>query len=111
MSEDQETDPPPTVEEQRIENAAAHDAETVQTRTLVASAGKLVRATLEQSMRDWAQKLGVQCTIVEHPHLLTTQVGFTVTGPRHKIDEFTEGLRAEEMTTIRTERILMLDPL
>lgn len=106
-----QTDPPPTVEGQRIENAATRDAETIETRTLVASAGKLVRATLEQSMRDWAQKLGVQCTIVEHPHLLTTQVGFTVTGPRHKIDEFTEGLRAEEMTTIRTERTLMLDPL
>lgn len=106
-----QTDPPPTVQEQRIEDTATRDAETIETRTMVASAGKLVRDTLEQSMLDWADKLGVQCTIVEHPHLLTTQVGFTVTGPRHKIDEFTEGLKAEEMATIRTERTLMLDPL
>ena len=78
---------------------------------MVASAGKLVRDTLEQSMLDWADKLGVGCTIVEHPHLLTTQVGFTITGPRHKLDEFTEGLKAEETATIRAERTLMLDPL
>jgi hypothetical protein len=62
-------------------------------------------------MLDWADKLGLQCQIVEHPHLLTTQVAFTVTGPKRKIDEFSEGLNAEEVATMRTERAVMLSPL
>lgn len=106
-----QTDPPPTAQQQQAVETATRDAETIETRTMVASAGKLVRGTLEQSMLDWADKLGVRCTIVEHPHLLTTQVGFTITGPRHKLDEFTEGLKTEETATIRAERTLMLDPL
>lgn len=106
-----QTDPPPTAEDQRIEDLATRDAETVETRTMVASAGKMIGPAFEQTMLDWADKLGIQCTIVEHPHLLTTQVGFTVTGPRCKIDEFTQGLKAEEMSTIRAERSVMLSPL
>jgi hypothetical protein len=105
------TDPPPTAEEQRNEGIAERGAETVQTRTMVVSAGKLVRPTVEQAMLEWAAKLGVECTFVEHPHLLATQVGFTVTGPKGKIEEFAEGLRAEELATMRTERWLMLSPL
>ncbi len=71
----------------------------------------MIRAEFEQSIREWAEKLQLQCTIVEHPHLLTTQVAFTVTGPKHKIDEFARGLRAEEWQTIRTERAVMLSHL
>jgi hypothetical protein len=41
---------------------------------MVASAGELVRATFDQSMLEWAQKLGLRCELVEHPHLLATQV-------------------------------------
>jgi hypothetical protein len=106
-----QTDPPPTAKEQQTEQAAMRDAETVETVTMVASAGRLVRDALERSMLDWADRLNIQCTIVEHPHLLTTQVGFTITGPRHRLDEFAEGLAAEETATIRAERTLMLDPL
>jgi hypothetical protein len=62
-------------------------------------------------MREWAEKLGLGIEIHEHPHLLTTQVAFTVTGPGRKIDEFAEGLRAEELATMRTERAVMLSPL
>jgi hypothetical protein len=62
-------------------------------------------------MREWAQRLGLECEVVEHPHLLTTQVVFTVTGPRRRIDEFVEGLRAEGWATIRTETAVMLSPL
>ena len=62
-------------------------------------------------MLDWASTLGLQCEIIEHPHLLTTQVAFSVTGPRRKIDEFAEGLRAEEVATMRAEREVMLSPL
>ena len=106
-----QTDPPPTAEEQRLEDQAERDADAVQTRTLVVSSGRMIRVELEQSMRDWADKLGLECTIIEHPHLLTTQLAFTVTGPKRKIDEFSRGLRAEERATIRTETAVMLSPL
>ena len=104
-------DPPSTGSERVREEAAVRDAEAIETRTLVASSGKMIRAEVEQSMLAWAGKLDVQCTILEHPHLLTTQVGFTVTGPKCKLDEFAEGLKAEEAATIRTERAVMMSPL
>jgi hypothetical protein len=105
-------DPPPETPEQRQAAAAAeHDATLEETRTLVASAGRLVRAEFEQSLNEWASELGVQCKVFEHPHLLKTQVGFTVTGPKRKLDEFAQGLAAEERAVFRTERAVMLSPL
>jgi hypothetical protein len=71
----------------------------------------MVRAEVEQSMREWADKLDLRCEIIEHPHLLTTQLAFTVTGPKRKVDEFAEGLRAEGTATMRTERAVMMSPL
>jgi hypothetical protein len=107
----QQVEPPSTAEETRSEEAADLDADTVETRTLVASAGKLVRSSFEQSLLEWADKLGLRCTISEHPHLLTTQVLFTCTGPKHKIDEFARALKAEGTATLRADGILMLNPL
>jgi hypothetical protein len=105
-------DPPPATPEQRQAGAAAErDATTEETRTLVASAGRLVRAEFEQSLLEWANELGVQCKVFEHPHLIKTQVGFTVTGPKRKLDEFAQGLEAEERAILRTERAVMLSPL
>ena len=104
-------DPPSSGGERVREEAAVRDAEAIETRTLVASSGKMIRAEFEQSMLAWADKLGVQCETLEHPHLLTTQIGFTITGPRRKLDEFASGLKAEEAATIRTERAVMLSPL
>ena len=106
-----QVDPPPSDEEARREQAAERDADTVETRTLVASAGNLVRSSFEQSLLDWAEKLGIKCTIAEHPHLLTTQVLFTCTGPRRKIDEFARAVNAEGTATLRADGILMLNPL
>jgi hypothetical protein len=106
-----QVDPPPSPEEVRREQAAERDLEAVETRTLVASAGNLVRPSFEQSLSEWAQKLGLECKITEHPHLLTTQVLFTCTGPRRKIDEFAKALRAEGTTTLRSDATLMLNPL
>jgi hypothetical protein len=83
----------------------------VETRTLVASAGKLVRGEFEQSMSTWAQKLGLAFEVVENPHLLTTQLAFTVTGPKDRVDEFAAGLRAEGRAYVRTETGVMLNPL
>ncbi len=104
-------DPPPSAGQRSATDAARRDGEAIDTRTLVASSGKLVRAEFEQTMRDWADRLGLECEIIEHPHLLSTQVAFDVTGPRHKLDEFARGLKAEEWATIRTERTVMLSPL
>jgi hypothetical protein len=106
-----QSDPPLSAEEQAAAQAAKVDAETVESRTLVASSGRQVRAEFEQTMRTWADKLGLQCEIVEHPHLLTTQVAFTVTGPRRKLDEFAQGLKAEGRSMIRAEREVMFSPL
>jgi hypothetical protein len=111
LDEWHQLDPPLVGEAERIEDAVERDAEAVETRTMVASAGKMIRAELEQSMLNWADKLSLQCKIIEHPHLLTTQVAFTVTGPKRKVDEFAQGLKAEEFATMRTERAVMLSPL
>jgi hypothetical protein len=61
-------------------------------------------------MLERAGELGIECKIVEHPHLLTSQVAFTVTGPRRKLDEFCDGLRAEGLATLRFGRSV-LNPL
>jgi hypothetical protein len=106
-----QTDPPATAAEKLTEDAAERDAEAIETRTMVVSSGKLIRAEFEQSMLAWADRLGLECEIIEHPHLLKTQLGFTVTGPKRKIDEFAQGLTAEEWATVRTETTVMLSPL
>ena len=106
-----QVDPPLSAAEQAHQDAVERDDEALETRTLVASSGKMIRAEFEQSMREWADRLGLQCAIVEHPHLLTTQVAFTVTGPKRKIDEFARGLRAEEWQTIRAEHAVIASPL
>jgi hypothetical protein len=111
LDEWRQTDPPATAQEQQRADAARRDADAIETRTLVVSSGKMIRVEFEQSMREWADRLGLECAIIEHPHLLTTQVAFTVTGPKRKIDEFSRGLTAEEWATIRTERTVMLSPL
>ena len=104
-------DPPPSAGEKQAELAANRDVEQQETRTLVATSGKLIRAEFEQTMLEWAGKLGVECKMIEHPQLLTTQVAFTVTGARRKVEEFSQGLGAEERATIRTETGVMLSHL
>jgi hypothetical protein len=82
-----------------------------QTRTLVATAGREIRVEFEQVMSNFAAEHGIGCEIVEHPHLLTTQVAFHVTGPAHKLDEFAAALKAEGWATILTETSVMTSPL
>src|SRR5262249_51931452 len=106
-----QVDPPPS---DFTREALAREDEAdgaPETRTLVATAGRLVRSDFEQSMSAWAARLGLDCRIVEHPHLLTTQVAFTVTGPKDRVEEFAAGLRAEGWTYVRTETGVMLNPL
>jgi hypothetical protein len=99
----QQTEPPLSAEEARADADAERDGDEIETRTMVANSGKLVRAEFEQTMLTWAGRLGLECQLIEHPHLLTTQIGFTVTGPRRKVDEFSSGLTAEGWTMFRTE--------
>jgi hypothetical protein len=106
-----QTDPPASASARRVQDSADRAAEAIETRTMVASAGKVIRAEFEQTMLTWAGKLGLSCEIVEHPHLLTTQVGFTVTGPERKIDEFAQGLIAEGRASIRADRAVLWSPL
>jgi hypothetical protein len=104
-------DPPLTDSEIDSEEAAERAGDEVQTRTLVATSGNLIRSEFEQVMSGWATRLGLDCKIIEHPHLLKTQVAFTVTGPKHRIDEFANGLKAEGWATVRTETSVMISPL
>jgi hypothetical protein len=105
-----QVDPPPAPGEEAGGRAAAEE-DAVETRTMVAVAGRSIRAEFEQTMLGWAERLGLTCEIVEHPHLLSTQVAFTVTGSKHRINEFAQGLAAEGASTMRTEREVMISPL
>jgi hypothetical protein len=111
LAEWHQTDPPLTGEAKLVDDKIRRDAEAVETRTMVASSGKEIRAEFEQSMVNWARELGLDYEVIEHPHMLTTQVAFTVTGSKRKIDEFAQGLRAQELATMRTERGVMMSPL
>jgi hypothetical protein len=99
-----QTDPPPDAQQQSKRDAVRRDADSIETRTVVASAGSLIRGEFEQSLGEWAKRLGVECEVIEHRHLLSTQVGFTVTGPKRKVEEFIQGVTAEELASIRIER-------
>ena len=98
-----QVDPPETAEQAERTRAQDLDGETVETQTVVCSAGGTVRASLEQGMREYADRLGLECEMVEHPHLLQTQVAFKVTGPRHRIAEFRAALEQDSWTSIRAD--------
>jgi hypothetical protein len=106
-----QVDPPPSGQAGEREQAGERAAESVETRTMVASAGRQVRAEIEVVMREAAANLQLQLSITEHQHLLTCQVLFEVTGPRGKIDQFAADLNAYELATMRTERAVMMSPL
>jgi hypothetical protein len=86
-------------------------ADSEQTRTLVALVGREIRSEFERSLQIYAQEIGVRCEVSEHPHLLSVQAAFTISGPAHKLDEFAAALAAEERRTIRTEETVMASPL
>jgi hypothetical protein len=106
-----QTDPPATAQEKLADEATRRDADAIETRTVVATSGKAVRADFEWTMSSRADELGLECKIIEHPHLLTTQVAFTLTGPKRKIDEFSQSLVAEGWAYVRTDNAVMLSPL
>jgi len=98
-----QVEPPLDSDTQGAMQAAEQEADTQVTRTLVASAGRFVQTEFEQTMVAAATRLELEYKLVEHRHLLTTQVAFTVTGPRHAVAEFERELRATARTTVRTQ--------
>ena len=49
--------------------------------TFVASIGRLANEDFERDVLERAAELGLRCEVARHPHLLTTQLAFTATGP------------------------------
>jgi hypothetical protein len=106
-----QVDPPLGDSEEHARKRSDDAAMASETRTVLVKVGREVRSEVERSLQISAAELGVECKLVEHPHLLRTQVAFTATGPHRKVEQFFAGLRAEERATIRTERAVMASPL
>jgi hypothetical protein len=77
--------------------------EQVETRTLVCRAGIEVERGVEDAMTRWAEHLELEYQVVEHRHLLSSQLAFTVHGPRVKIEDFRRALVEEGAATIRAD--------
>jgi len=101
-----QVDPPIDDATRSAQEAAAREGEAPTTQTFVVQVGRDARARFEQAMQEWSDRLDLHCEIVEHPHLLSTQVAFTVDGPAHAVEEFRKGLQAEEWQTIRSAETL-----
>ena len=98
-----QVEPPETAEQAERARLQDLDDETVETQTVVCRAGGTVRASLELGMREYADRLGLECEVVEHRHVLQTQVAFKLTGPRRKIAEFRSALEQDSWTSIRAD--------
>jgi hypothetical protein len=89
---------------ERDEHRAAADGDArVETRTVAITSGRMVRKWFETTVADEARALGVGLSIVEHPHLLTTQIAFTLTGPSDKVDAVIADLRDRAGAATRLE--------
>jgi hypothetical protein len=87
------------------ERAEQEADERVETRTVVITSGRVVRGWFESTVADEAREQGVELEIVEHPHLLTTQIAFTLTGPTSKVESVITDLRARAFETTRFENV------
>src|SRR5579871_582567 len=66
--------------------APAEAEDPIVTRTFVESSGRMVRNFYENEVAEEARSRGVTLSIVEHPHLLRTQLAFTLTGPASAVN-------------------------
>ena len=101
-----QVDPPLDDASREAREQAVRDGQAPTTQTFVVQVGREVRPRFEQSVREWAERLGVECELVEHPHLLQTQVAITVSGPARAVQEFRGSLGADEWQTIRSAESL-----
>jgi hypothetical protein len=91
-------------EREASERAAREAREAgMQTHTVAITSGRMVRRWFETTVADEAHDSGVELSIVEHPHLLTTQIVFTLTGPGDKVDAVIADLRDRAGAATRLE--------
>jgi hypothetical protein len=88
--------------EEHMRDASAEAAKP-ETRTVVCVIGKLVRKSFEHQMLEYAKSVGLECDIVEHPHLLSTQVAFRVTGPTSDVEQFVSYVNVEARAGTRMD--------
>lgn len=105
-----QVDPPPSADELAREERRDREAEAeaarearIETRTVAVTSGRMVRNWFETTVADEARELGVQLSIVEHPHLLSTQIVFTLTGATGKIEEVIADMDARAGQVTRLE--------
>jgi hypothetical protein len=104
-------DPPLTAAEEEQTRALAEEhlrqasaeAAKPETRTVVCITGRLVRKSFEHQMLEYAKSLGLECVILEHPHLLSTQVAFRVTGPTRDVEQFISYVNVEARAGTRMD--------
>jgi hypothetical protein len=84
------------------EEVEARD-ERIVTRTVAITSGRMVRKWFETTVANEAREVGVELEIVEHPHLLTTQLAFTLTGPAAAVEQVIADLKARAMQVTRLE--------
>ncbi|HEY1777756.1 MAG TPA: hypothetical protein VGG41_16490 [Solirubrobacteraceae bacterium] len=91
-------------EDERHEHELAQQrAERVVTRTFVVKSGRLMHDYFEGTAQAEAKEAGVELSFTEHPHLLTTQIAFTVTGPGAKVDDVIGDMKARAGALTRFE--------
>jgi hypothetical protein len=105
-----QVEPPPPPEELESErrrddeeHAELERESRVETRTVAITSGKLSRNWFETTVADEARQLGVELSIVEHPHLLSTQIAFTLTGPTGKVEQVIADMNTRAGLTTRLE--------
>lgn len=103
-------EPPLTHEEEQAMTSAAETEvercaanEPSESRTVMAVTGRLIRKQFERQMIGYAQSIGLECDVVEHPHLLSTQIAFTVTGSPNDVAAFARYLKNEAQASSRID--------
>jgi hypothetical protein len=90
-------------EAQRARQSLQAGEARLETRTVAITSGRMVRNWFETTVAEEAREAGVELSIVEHPHLLTTQLAFTLTGPTGKVDAVIASLEERAGQTTRLE--------
>ena len=69
----------------------------------MAVTGRLIRKPFERQMVGYAQSIGLECEVVEHPHLLSTQIALTVIGAHNDVAAFARYLKSEAQASSRID--------
>jgi hypothetical protein len=94
---------PPLAESDPKADLAIRDQAEEETRIVSCVIGRLIRKPFEKRAVEEAEVLGLSCEVIEHPHLLSTQAAFKLTGRSDAIDAFAQFLSREERATTRID--------